>query len=115
MDSDGNEQAGVRLPDVSVPVATHTGWNTRAAETGAPDQQIPMQGFTRWFPKTREQRESSGDPRQSIEERYESRDAYEQLVRQETQRLIAAGYVLEQDAELVVQNAIARYDYALEL
>ena len=29
-DSDGNEIAGVRLPDVTVPLATYTGWALRA-------------------------------------------------------------------------------------
>src|SRR5437764_1927580 len=29
-DSDGNEVAGVRLPDVTVPLATYTGWALRA-------------------------------------------------------------------------------------
>ena len=29
-DSDGNDIAGVRLPDVTVPLATYTGWALRA-------------------------------------------------------------------------------------
>ncbi len=115
VDEDGNEVAGIRLPDVSVPVATHTGWNTRAPETGAPDQQIPMQGFSRWFASTRAERGASGDPRLSIKERYSSRDEYARLVREAASELIRDGYVLPEDLELVAQNAIARYDYALEL
>jgi len=35
VDRDGNEQAGIRLPDVAVPLATYTGWNLRAAPHGA--------------------------------------------------------------------------------
>lgn len=115
VDEDGNEVAGIRLPDISAPVATHTGWNTRAPETGAPDQQIPMQGFSRWFPLTEEQRKATGDPRLSLKERYNSRDEYEQLVRAEAKKLVKAGYVLRQDEELVVQNAVGRYDYAFEV
>src|SRR5207302_11174182 len=34
VDSDGNEVGGIRLPDLTVPVATHTGWNPRHTETG---------------------------------------------------------------------------------
>src|SRR5207244_3693423 len=34
LDPDGNEVSGIRVPDVSVPVATHTGWVPRHAETG---------------------------------------------------------------------------------
>ncbi len=114
VDEDGNEIAGVRLPDVSVPVATHSGWNTRAPETGAPEQQIPMQGFSRWFPVTQEQRDANGDLRRSVEERYASRDEYERLVRDAAEKLVSDGYALAEDLELVISNATARYDYALE-
>lgn len=113
VDGDGNELAGVRLPDVVHPVATHTGWNTRSPETGSPDQQIPMEGFSRWFPLTEIQRESSGDPRRSISERYSDRDEYERLVREVVQDLVESRYVLAEDNELVVENTMARYDYAL--
>jgi hypothetical protein len=27
VDADGNELAGIRLPDIAVPLATYTGWN----------------------------------------------------------------------------------------
>src|SRR4029453_12539372 len=27
VDADGNEAAGIRLPDIAVPLATYTGWN----------------------------------------------------------------------------------------
>ena len=29
-DEDGNEIAGIRLPDVTVPLATYTGWSLRS-------------------------------------------------------------------------------------
>src|SRR5262249_39110882 len=32
VDGDGNEVAGIRLPEISVPLATYTGWNPRHAE-----------------------------------------------------------------------------------
>jgi len=35
VDRDGNETAGVVLPDVAVPVATTTGWSVRGASAGA--------------------------------------------------------------------------------
>ncbi len=114
VDEDGNELAGIRLPEIVHPVATHTGWNTRSPETGAPDQVIPMQGFSRWFAATEDQRRSTGDPRPSIAERYADRGEYERLVRDAARQLVQYRYVLEEDLELVVGNALARYDYALE-
>ena len=65
-DSDGNDIAGVRLPDVTVPLATYTGWALRRgaqADDGceASGQMIP-------FAKTAALRGT--DPRPSVAERY---------------------------------------------
>lgn len=113
VDADGNETAGIRLPDLSVPVGTHTGWNPRAPETGAPEQIISMQGFSRFFVPTQAARQASGDPRPSLEERYASRDAYLEQVRAAVQKLINERYLLAEDIELVVAACAARYDVAM--
>jgi hypothetical protein len=80
VDSDGNEIAGIRLPDLTVPLATHTGWNLRHAEVGNPDLVIGITGgLAGWslpLTATRAAREVTGDPRLSIAERYVSLDAY---------------------------------------
>jgi hypothetical protein len=73
-DTDGNDIAGVRLPDVTVPVATYTGWGLRSgvwANDGCESagQLIP-------FPKTQADRVATGDPRPSVAERYPAFDAY---------------------------------------
>ena len=69
-----NETAGIRLPDLTVPVATYTGWNQRHPDIGNPDLYIGITGgLAGWvlpLPATREDREASSDPRPSIEERY---------------------------------------------
>ena len=113
VDVGGNEIGGIKLPDITTPVATHTGWNPRAPETGSPDQQVPMQGFSKWFAVTREEREAANDPRLSIEERYPDRDSYLAAAREDTARLVSAGYVLAEDEELVTQSAVERYDYVV--
>jgi hypothetical protein len=113
VDADGNELSGVRLPDLTVPIGTHAGWNPRHPDTGAPEQIIPMMGFTRFFPATRAGRERTADPRPSIEERYASRDAYLALVHNEAVKLAEQRYILEEDVDLVVANAADRYDLAL--
>jgi hypothetical protein len=113
VDADGNEVAGVRLPDLTRPVATHAGWNVRDPETGSPEQQILMLGFSNWFAATREERSVAEDPRLSLEERYGSREEYAELVRRDAEALVRDGYVLSEDIELVVQNAVDRYDVAV--
>ena len=113
VDSDGNELSGIRLPDITRPVATHSGWNMRHPKTGAPDQLVPMIGFSRWFPPTGTKRSESRDPRHSIEERYTDRDAYIDLVTRDAQQLSEDGYILESDIDIVVKNTVARYDFAM--
>ena len=44
VDADGNELAGVRVPELSVPVATYTGWNLFNERSGPTDVVSSMQG-----------------------------------------------------------------------
>ncbi|MFP6680274.1 MAG: alpha/beta hydrolase domain-containing protein [Dehalococcoidia bacterium] len=115
VDSDGNETGGIRLPEIAVPVGTHTGWNPRAPETGSPEQMVPMTGSTAFFSVTRLQRNQNGDPRPSIEERYEDRDDYLTRVRAVAEQLVSDRYALEEDIDLMVSNASDRYDAAVEV
>ncbi len=110
VDADGNERAGVHLPDLTVPVATGMGWNPRHPETGGAGQIIPMQGSTFPFAATAAARVQAGDSRPSIAERYTSRDAYLARVRAAAEELVVQGYVLADDLPLLLAHAAARYD-----
>ena len=114
VNDDGNELGGIRLPDLSVPVATHAGWNLRHPETGAPEQIISMMGFTNFFPATSEQRERTSDPRQSIAERYPTKAAFLDRVREKALRLAAERYIADEDVEVLVGDSSARYDAAVK-
>lgn len=109
VDCDGNEVAGVLLPDVTVPVGTHAGWNPRDPSTGSPDQIVPMNGFTLFFAPDAETRRKAGDPRPSISERYASEADYAARVRAAAAALAREGYLLEQDVEITVATALERY------
>jgi hypothetical protein len=110
VDADGNETGGVRLPDLTVPIATHTGWNTRDPRTGGAGQIISMQGTTLPFAPTRAAGEQAGDPRPAVEERYRDRDDYLVRVRAAAEALVAQGYVLGEDVGLLVDLARERWD-----
>jgi hypothetical protein len=76
VDRDGNELSGIRLPDVTVPLATYTGWNLRHPQIGAPERLMSLIGSTIPFPATEGQRAAKGDPRRSIAARYPGKAAY---------------------------------------
>ena len=96
-DSDGNDIAGLRLPDVTVPLATYTGWALRGgAQAGdgceGSGQYIP-------FAKTKAERMASGDPRLSIEERYPRFSAYYDAVKKAIDDMVARRVMLREDAQ----------------
>jgi hypothetical protein len=110
LDADGNEVVGIRVPDVSVPVGTYTGWVPRHAETGGAGQLLDMQGTTLPFAATPRERQESGDPRPSIAERYRDRDDYLAKARAAAERLAQQHYILDEDIDLAVELATERYD-----
>lgn len=113
IDADGNEIAGIRLPEITAPLATFTGWNPRHPEQGAADDLMQMRGSTLTFARTRAEREKSGDPRLSIAERYSSRAAYLEAVRAAAQKLVAERHVLAHDIDAMVERAGLRWDVLL--
>ena len=111
VDDDGNEVAGIAVPEVRVPLASHTGWTLRHPDTGGAEQLLVFAGGTLPLPATRRAREASGDPRASIEERYASREIYLDRVRDAARELVAARYLLPEDVELSVARASRLWDW----
>lgn len=114
VDADGNDRAGIHVPELAVPLATHTGWNYRHASVGAPDRLSSEIGSYLPFAKTKAEREQSGDPRLSIAERYASRDAYMAAILRAAQGLVDGRYLLAEDVAGVVERAGQHYDWATE-
>jgi hypothetical protein len=110
VDADGNEVTGIRVPDVSVPVATYAGWVPRHPATGGAGQVLDMMGTTLAFAATSNERQERGDPRPSIAERYRDRDDYLAQARVAAEQLAAAGYIVSEDIDLAVELAVKRYD-----
>jgi hypothetical protein len=111
VDADGNEVAGIRLPEQAVPLATYTGWHFRNERVGAPHTLLAMSGAYLPFPLTRAEREAKRDPRPSIAERYASRSDYLGKVEAAASRLAAERYLLEGDVAPIVEQAGRHWDW----
>jgi len=99
VDSDGNDIAGIRLPELTVPLATYTGWGLRSgvwANDGceASGQYIP-------FKATKAARIAAGDPRPSVEERYPSFAMYRAKVMNAIDNLVKDRLMLCEDTQSV--------------
>ena len=107
VDADGNEVVGIRLPEVSVPIATYAGWNL-TRKGFAEGALCSVTGSTIPFAETRSEREATKDPRPSIEERYESHEAYVQAIEQAARQLVEKRLLLEDDVSVYVEMARQR-------
>lgn len=105
VDADGNERAGIRLPEVAVPLATYTGWNLRAAAYGAEGMLAPYNGSYLIFARTRAERQQRGDPRPSILERYPTREVYLARLTQAALQLHDDGFLLDEDVVAILKTA----------
>ena len=110
IDADGNEVSGIRLPIISVPLATLTGWQFRSAQVGAPSTLIAMAGAYIEFPKTKADRERTKDPRLSIIERYGTRAEYVKRVREAATKLAADRFILRADVDPITDELAGQWD-----
>jgi hypothetical protein len=110
VDRDGNERAGVHLPEIAVPLATYTGWNLRDPSIGAPEQRVSFEGSYLPFPRTAAEREKTGDPRTSIAERYSSREAYLRRYKKAVDSLARERWILKEDRASLLQRGGAEWD-----
>jgi len=104
VDADGNERDGVRLPEITVPLATYASWNLRDPSIGAPEQRVSFEASYIPFPKTREDREKTGDPRKSVVERYSGHDDYIGRFTKASDDLVKQHWILPEDRDAVVRR-----------
>ena len=103
-DPDGNDTAGVRLPEVAVPVATYTGWNLRTLPAGG-GEGCDHFGQEIDFAETKAERIAKGDPRPSLEERYPSHADYVSAVAAVANGLAHDRLLLNEDVTAYVKKA----------
>jgi Alpha/beta hydrolase domain len=107
VDGDGNEIAGIRLPAIAVPLATHTGWNLYKAPY--PEGELcDREGSYVPFARNKAERLANGDPRPSLEERYGNHETYVRRVKEVVRELQDARLLLPDDAACFVDEASRR-------
>ena len=113
VDADGNETSGILLPEVAVPLGTYTGWNLYRKPY--PEGELCDRfGTFAPFAATRAERETSGDPRPSLEERYGDHAGYVRRFEQAVKKLVAERLLLAEDGAALVaaargENAAKRF------
>ena len=105
-DADGNDVAGIRLPEVGAPLATYTGWALRAVPADANDG-CDAAGQKIDFARTLAERVGANDPRPSIQERYPTHDAYVLAVAAVANDLHGQRLLLEEDRQTYIAAAEA--------
>lgn len=90
---------GVRFPDLVAPLGTHGGQNKPQTFT------CSLVGSYTPFATTKAQREANNDARPSIAERYRNRDDYVNRIRIAAYDLIESGFLLPEDAAIIIQAA----------
>lgn len=103
-DADGNDIAGIRLPEVAVPLATYTGWGLRANPPGG-DDGCDAAGQKIDFKQTRAERLAARDPRLSIEERYPNHGRYVSAVSNAANGLRQQRLLLDEDVQRYIDAA----------
>jgi hypothetical protein len=104
VDADGNESAGIRLPDIAVPHGTFTGWNLY--RNPWPEGELAdRDGTYLVFAATQAERQQSGDLRPSLEERYPTPEAYAARVAEVVATLRRDRLLLDEDAAEYLRRA----------
>jgi hypothetical protein len=111
VDDDGNETAGVILPELSVPLGTYMGRNQRFP--GAKDMiaSLGLVGGFVPFARNEGERKAMGDPRASLATRYPTREEFLGRMSAAALRCVREGYLLDEDVAALLRSARRQFDY----
>jgi hypothetical protein len=101
-DIDGNDIAGIRLPELQMPLATYTGWALRSgvwANDGC-------EGTGQYIPFAATQSARAGDPRLSVQERYASYAVYMNGVVAAVDSLVRRRFLICDDTQDIISRLL---------
>ena len=111
VDADGNDLGGIRLPEITAPLATYTGWNLRSPSIGAPTARIAFLGSFVPLPLTGSEPRESIDSRTAISRRYPDYAAYRTHFQQALDALIHERYILAEDGPQLLDRSKEEWDW----
>jgi hypothetical protein len=114
LDGDGNEVAGIRHPELCVPLATHSGWNLLQSEGTQWTTVSSVTGNSFPFPSQMNPKAVTGELRLSISERYRDIDDFLSKLSTAADRLVAEGFLLAEDVDRVLAAGRAHYELFTE-
>ena len=114
VNADGNEVAGISMPDVTYPVASHSGFLSQGEKNGAAGELLSTSVSGVSSPEDRVRATIARDPRPSITERYESKERYLEAIELAAESLVGRRYLLAEDIALCIELARRRYDAVME-
>lgn len=113
VDEDGNEIAGIRLPEIVIPLATFAGWSMRSPSFSRTLRRNAGQVWP--FPRTAEERKQTGDPRKSMIERYPTKKDYLFKVTECILDLHSQHFLLDEDVVMLLKQAELQSDLMRDL
>ena len=112
VDEAGNDRAGIRLPEIAVPLATHTGWNYRDASIGAPDRLASEIGSYLPLPRTKADREKTATADSRSPSATPASRTTSAVFHSPRSRWWNEQYLLAEDVPAIIERARAHYEWA---
>ncbi len=111
LDELGNELAGIRNVELTVPLASYFPWNLRTGMPGPQDELTDFLGTFVPLPWDETTRQKTGDPRPAVTSLYRNREDYSEKVTARCAELAKQGFLLEEDRDYVKGHALAIWDH----
>jgi hypothetical protein len=113
VDAYGNDLGGIRLPEITEPLATYTGWNLRDPSIGAPTERTAFLGSFLPLPRSASEAAAGHDGRPPIGERYKSYEEYRARFQKAVDELVRERYILAEDGEKLLDRSREEWSWTM--